>query len=195
MKAFILSTAIILATSSAALADTKQSTTTNLTGPYIGVYGGHDWSELDTAAGSAESNDWEAGVFAGYKMDKVMSWTQGYVFGGNAAIEGFYGMSDSDSAVHKDNEWGVSFRPGISILDSVVSDVGINPYLILGYRNTDFEGAGSNRFDGFELGVGTQFIAFGNAGLRLDYGHVWYGEENGVDPDSDDVRLGLSYHF
>lgn len=192
MKKYILGAAVLLA-STPAFADTGKNT--NLTGPYVGIYGGYDWSDFDRAGTDLESNDWEAGLFAGYKMDKVMSWSKGYVFGGNAAIEGFYGLSNADSTIQKDNEWGVSFRPGLSILDSINSEAGINPYLILGYRNTEFDGAGADRFDGFELGVGTEFIAFGNAGLRVDYSHVWYGSQNGVDPDSYDLRLGLGYHF
>lgn len=189
MKIQLLATAAILV-SAPALAETNS--TTNLTGSYVGVYGGYGWSDV----GAADVSGWDTGVFAGYKVDHVMDFTNGYVFGGNAAIEAFYGTSNADAAgLDKDQDWGVSFRPGLSILDSVTSDIGVNPYAILGYRNTEFDSGTSEDYDGFELGIGTELVAYGNAGIRLDYSHTWYASEAGVDPESDDLRLGLSYHF
>lgn len=172
---------------------------TPLSGPYIGVYGGYDWTELDAPATSPDLDGWDGGVFVGYKMDKFMGSDKG--IGATAAFEAFYGISNADDTVagtefEKGDEWGVSFRPGISLFDNTAS--GINPYGILGYRNTEFEGGaaiGSERYHGFELGLGTELIAMNNVGVRAEYAHTWYADENSVDPDSDDVRLGLSLHF
>lgn len=188
-----------------ALAGTKndhQTTTTGLSGPYIGVYGGYDWTDLETSGGpDAELDGWEGGAFAGYKLDTLMKRMDGFGIGMNGAIEGFYGVSQSDDStvggsLDKEDEWGVSFRPGFSVIDEITDPIGLNPYGILGYRNTKFEGPGSDeRFHGFEAGIGTQLMAYGDFGIRAEYAHTWYASESGVDPDSDDVRIGVSYHF
>ena len=94
MKQYLLSAALTLAATAALAAPVQNKNagqTTNLTGAYVGVYGGYGWIN----ASSADVNGWDTGLFAGYKLDKVMGWSNGYVFGGNAAIEGFYGLSDA----------------------------------------------------------------------------------------------------
>lgn len=178
-----------------------------LSGAYIGAYGGYDWSDIDTNAGvGGELDGWDGGVFVGYKLDAIMEKMDGFGIGLNGAIEGFYGWSDSSDnfgggvSAEKDQDWGISFRPGLSFLQGVTGDLGINPYGILGYRNTEYSlnGGGFNsseHFDGFDLGIGTQLIAFGDFGVRAEYTHTWYSSEAGFDPDSDEVRIGLSYHF
>lgn len=212
MKKLPLTCAAIVAMSlaSTAIAAPKTTQRTNepnkfFTGPYIGTYGGYDWSDADVAGPNPDLDGWDYGVFAGFRLDWLMDRTNGLGIGLNGALEGFYGWSNSDDnvagvAVEKDNEWGVSFRPGLSFLDRMTAPLGVAPYAILGYRNTEFDAfagaaSGSERYDGFELGIGTQLMAWGDVGLRAEYSHVWYGSENGIDPDADNLRLGLSYHF
>ncbi len=167
------------------------SGTSALTGAYLGVYGGYGWTDADTAAGGFDMDGADYGIFAGYKFDQLLDNSMGI----NAAIEAFYGWSGQDDdvagvSVEKDHEWGINFRPGISISET------INPYAILGYRNTNFEAAGSDEdYSGFDLGIGTELVAWGNVGLRLDYTHTFYEEKNGLDPDEDNIRVGLAYHF
>jgi outer membrane immunogenic protein len=175
------------------------------TGPYIGGYGGYDWTDADTPIPGfkPESRGWDYGVFAGIRIDGLLDRMNGMGIGLNGAIEGFYGWSDSDDeiggiAVNKKNEWGVSFRPGLSFLNN--DKMGISPYGILGYRNTEFEAfagtaGASERYNGFDLGIGTQLLAMGQFGVRAEYTHTWYASEGDIDPDSDTVRLGVSYQF
>ncbi len=189
-----MAAAAILGTGTAFAASSERGQTTFLTGPYIGVYGGYDWTDI---AGT-DPRGWDGGVFAGYKIGKLFGGgTREYGIGANGAIEVFYGISNSDRiGAEKDDEWGVSFRPGISILDRVTGDSGVNPYGILGYRNTKFDVAGyTERYDGFELGIGAEVLASNNIGVRLEYSHTWYGSENGINPDTDSLRAGLSFRF
>lgn len=204
---FSLMLATLANVAPALAADQGSLRTSPLTGPYVGIYGGYDWTDTDTLAGlKSDPDGWDGGVFAGYKMDALLGeGMRNYGIGANGAIEAFYGVSNADDTVDgitvsKNDEWGVSFRPGLSVLDRITGNLGLNPYAILGYRNTEFETSAfgiknAERYNGFELGIGTQLVAFGNAGIRLEYSHIWYGSKGGVDPDSDDLRLGVSYHF
>jgi outer membrane immunogenic protein len=192
--------AILLAAPVLAVARTNHDSVSNsaFTGPYLGVYGGYDWTELDSDGGfDAELDGVDYGVFGGVRVDGLLDRVNGLGIGMNGAVEAFYGGSESDdSGVEKDEEWGVSFRPGMSFLDDATHSMGIAPYGVLGYRNTKFEATGgSERYDGFDLGIGAQLLSEGAVGLRAEYIHTWYGEEDGIDPDSDAVRVGLSYQF
>ncbi len=171
--------------------DVKMS---SLSGPYIGVYGGYGWNDLD---GGSDPDGWDGGVFAGYRLGAIVDETSDFGIGANGAIEAFYGASNGEEGTtEKEDEWGISFRPGLSVIDRVTSPLGLNPYGILGYRNTEFTTAGnSERYNGFELGIGTQLVAYGDVGLRLEYAHTWFGEKAGIDPSTNDLRLGVSYHF
>lgn len=159
-----------------------------LSGMYLGGYGGYSWTDSGIpGGGSADLEGADYGLFLGYKLDHYLQNSIGI----NGAVEAHYGWSDADGGgMDKENEWGISFRPGISISEN------INPYGIIGYRNTKFETpTGSERFDGFELGLGTEVVSWDRVGVRLDYTHVWYGSEGGYDPDEDNIRAGLLYRF
>jgi len=169
--------------------DTSSTGNTMLTGAYVGVLGGYGTTDLDGT--TAEPDGWDYGVFAGYKLDRFLQDNIGI----NGAIEGYYAWSNADDTVNgvnveKDHDWGVNFRPGFSISET------INPYGIIGYRRANFKTAGSDEdYDGFELGIGTELVAWGDYGMRLDYSHTWYEEKNGIDPSEDDIRVGVAYHF
>ena len=171
--------------------------TTPLTGLYVGAYGGYDFTDAGVTPGDdAEGVDY--GGFVGYKVDALLDQTVNHLgLGLNGAIEGFYGSSTSDDGgFDKNQDWGISFRPGLSILNDYA--FGLNPYGILGYRRTEFKADATgdeNEYNGFELGLGTEFVAYGNYGIRLDYSHVFYNDHDGLDPSSDDLRLGVAYHF
>lgn len=181
----------------------EESGSSPLTGAYIGAYGGYGWTDVETDIAGADDfdvNGWDYGLFAGYKFDEFM----GNSMGMNAAIEAFYGWSNADddddivaASVEKDHEWGINFRPGLSFLSMGTA---INPYGIIGYRRTNFDASAAGvsddeDFDGLDLGIGTELVAWGNVGMRIDYTHTFYEENGGVDPDEDDIRVGLAYHF
>jgi outer membrane immunogenic protein len=174
--------------------------TTPDTGLYLGLYGGYGWTDTDTdGGGSADVNGWDYGVLGGYQFGQFIDNNMGLTL----ALEAFYGMSEADDEVagvtiEKDHEWGVNFRPGFTMFND--NAMGIKPYGIVGYRRAEFEATGGGftgdeTYDGLELGLGTELVAYGDVGVRLEYSHVFYGEENGIDPSENDVRLGLVYHF
>lgn len=198
---------ILPAAAQAQVNNTRPGEPSPLSGFYVGGFGGYGWTDADSSAFGDQSVDGgDYGVFAGYQLDGLFDRSLG--LGLNGALEFHYGWSDADDNsvvagvpvnIEKNNEWGVNFRPGLSIVDQVMP-FGIKPYGIIGYRQAEFEataaGVSSDEtFDGFELGIGTELIAFNDFGIRADYSHVWYGEEGGIDPDEDDLRLGIAYHF
>jgi opacity protein-like surface antigen len=175
----------------------------NFSSFYLGGYGGYGWTDAETDIAGVDDfdvNGADYGVFVGYELDRLLdpSW------GISGALEIYYGWSNADddddvaaASIEKDHEWGINFRPGLSFLSygSV-----INPYGIIGYRNTKFEvdsaaGSGDDDYDGLDLGIGTELVTWDRVGLRLDYTHTFYEDKNGIDPDEDDIRVGLSYHF
>jgi hypothetical protein len=175
-------------------------TFTDQSGLYVGGFGGYSWTDADVGASDADINGADLGVFIGYTLDAFLDRTIG--MGINGAIEAHYAWSNADDSngagnTETDDEWGVSFRPGLSFFN--YEPLGIKPYAILGYRNAEFDstvaGVNQENLDGFELGIGTELVAYGNYGVRLDYSHVFYGEENGIDADENDIRLGVAYHF
>ena len=199
MKKLLLATTVMVATAaSAASADPyNNSNDSALTGGYIGVLGGYTSTDTESSVAgfSPDVTGGDYGVFVGYKLDHYLEDSLGI----NAAIEAHYAWSNADDTeagveLEKDNEWGVSFRPGISISET------INPYGIIGYKQAEFEASagpfvGEETYDGLELGIGTELVAYGDLGFRVEYAHTWYGEEDGIEPDEDTLRAGVAYHF
>lgn len=174
-------------------------------GFYIGGYGGYGWTNTDLdGAPDADVNGMDYGLMAGMELEALLNGWMGLV----GAIEGFYGWSEAEDEVNvaggtidveKDHEWGINFRPGLTFFNDHMP-LDLKPYGIIGYRNAQFEtsgagGSSDENFDGFELGIGSEIVAYDNVGIRLDYSHVFYGEENGIDLDENDLRLGVAYHF
>ena len=169
---------------------------------YAGGYGGYGWANADMSGGPTfDVNGLDYGLLIGYELGGLTS----KPFGLNGALEFHYGWSNADETrtvglgtvkVSKDHEWGLSFRPGLAFI-SEHSPMGLKPYGILGYRRTEFDttGVGNDQFNGFELGIGTELMASSNFGTRLDYTHVFYASKSGIDPDDNDLRLGVVFHF
>jgi outer membrane immunogenic protein len=174
--------------------------------PYVGAYGGYGWNDVETSSGDVDIDGMDYGVYAGFKADKLLDETVNRLGTSlTGAIEVYYGGSSADDnlgalTVDKEYEYGVRFMPGLAIIDDI-NPVGYNPYAILGYKRANFEidGVGDESFDGFELGIGTELVAYENVGIRLEYAHTWYGDEDiggiNVDNDEDTVRVGVGYHF
>lgn len=198
MKKLFLATALTVALSVPAMAqDYNDGYDDPMTGLYIGAMGGYSWSDTDTPLAGTELDVDGAnyGLFVGYKLDH---WLQDNI-GMTGAVEAHFDWSSADDDVgaasfEKDYSYGVQFRPGISISET------INPYGIIGYERANFDATGfgattDEDFDGFELGIGTELVSYGDIGVRIEYSHTWYGEESGFDPDEHDLRAGIAYHF
>lgn len=193
MKKLLLGTAALLTISGTAVQAQEYNQNQYDISPYVGAYGGYGW-QYD---GSTDLDGGDYGLYAGISADGLLDYTINRTgLGLSGRVEGHYGWSGADGdGLDKENEWGVSFKPGLSFVYDTVP-VATEPYAILGYRNTEFESAaGDENYHGFELGLGTEVLAYDNATVRLEYTHVFYGDENGFDPDEDNVRVGLGYNF
>jgi opacity protein-like surface antigen len=166
---------------------------------YAGGYGGYGWTRAAQNPGpTLDVNGIDYGAFAGYEMGTLMSSDATGVTG---ALELHYGWSNASKTesgieVKKDHEWGVDFRPGLTFVSNHMP-MNLKPYGILGFRRTEFEQTttGKEQFNGFALGVGTELVALNNFGTRLDYAHVFSESKDGLDPDENDLRLGLAFRF
>ncbi len=200
MKYLLLASAAVMTfASSAAIAqdtyykDGDRDQVVRSASPYIGAYGGYGW--MDDAGADLDGGQY--GVYVGMQADSLLDATinrTGLALSG--AIEGHYGWANgSDGGIERDNEWGVSFRPGMSIISNTLNLETV-PYAILGYKRAEIETpAGDNWHDGFELGLGTELVAWDHMSTRLEYSHTFYEEKGGIDPDDDSIRLGLGYRF
>ncbi len=208
---FLLATAAFLTFAAPSFAQSQEpyvkGQPSPLSGVYVGGFAGYGWTDAETDIGTDfDINGGDYGLFLGYQLDALLDRSLG--LGINGAIEFHYAWSDADDdgtvggvpvSAEKDHEWGVSFRPGLSFVDNYMP-LGIKPYGIVGYRQAEYEAtaaglSGDETYHGFELGIGTELIAYQDFGVRLDYSHTFYGEEDGIDPDEDDLRLGVAYHF
>lgn len=169
--------------------------------PYVGIQGGYTTGESEVGSTDIDVDGGDYGVFAGIKADALLDQTVNRLgLGLTGAIETHYNWSDADGSsggvdLEKDHDWGVSFRPGLNFI-SDVTPLNINPYGILGYRRAEFEANSSDEnFDGFELGIGTELVAYENVGIRAEYSYTWYSEEDDIDPSEHNMRIGAAYHF
>jgi opacity protein-like surface antigen len=209
MKYLLLAGVALLALSPVA-ANAAEGTMSPLSGFYVGGYGGYSWNEaeLDGTDFELDVDGADYGGFVGYKLGWLMDEVNGFGIGMSGALEVSYGSSEADDddelgalgSVEKGDDWGVSFRPGFEAVDNMTSPLGFTPYGILGWRWTEYEadtvaGDDEETYDGFELGLGTEITTFGNFGVRAEYSHTFYGEQDDIDIDSDAVRVGLAYHF
>ena len=196
-KLLFASAAIATLTSTAAMADTYYKdgdrNKAYSASPYIGAYGGYGWADDS----GVDLDGWQYGVFAGMQADSLLDATinrTGLKLSG--AIEAMYGWNNgSEGGFDRDEEWGVSFRPGLGFISNSF-DLETVPYAILGYKRANIETPTSDYWhDGFELGLGTELVAYDHMTTRLEYSHTFYEEKGGLDPDEDSVRLGLGYRF
>lgn len=192
-KILLLATAAFVAFAIPAQAAENMQTTPS-TGFYAGVFGGYGWTDADTAGGSFDVNGGDYGIMAGYELGGMLQ--NNFGLGIQGALELSYAWSNADDGpLEKDHEWGISFRPGLTFVSNMMP-MDLKPYGIIGYRSAEFEAGGADdNYDGFELGIGTELVAYGDYGIRLDYSHVFYEDKNGIDPSEDDIRLGLTYKF
>ena len=169
---------------------------------YIGLYGGYTWMDADNDNGAdPEPEGFDYGLFGGYRIDSMFANTN---YGLTGALEAFIGGSTADDEIggvdiEKGLEYGFSFRPGFAFLNQ--NAFNINPYGIIGYRNTELEASSGGlstdeNYHGFELGLGADILQLdNNIGVRAEYSYVWYMEDNDIDPSEGNLRLGLSYQF
>lgn len=193
---------LLAATALACAVSQAQAASERMTGFYAGGYGGYGWTDADLAGPDGDVYGGDYGILAGVEIGDFINKTAGTGF--SAALQMHYGWSNASDTVgtttiDKNHEWGVSFRPGLAFL-SDTDEMGLKSYGILGWRRAEYNvttaGASTeNDFDGFDLGLGAEVMMNRNVGLRAEYTHVFYEQIGGMDPDEDNLRAGVAFHF
>ena len=103
-KLLLTSAALLTMTASYSVADEYSMDADRLTGPYIGVYGGYGWTDLegeDSFAGvDADLNGADYGLFIGMKADTLLDATINRLgLSLTGALELQYGWSSQDDTV------------------------------------------------------------------------------------------------
>ncbi len=215
VQIFMVVTLLVLAAafSPAQAQNRGRHTSTQYSGPYLGLTAGHGWSDVNvkfttggvTTGDTASVDGWEGGPLAGYGFQFPQSF--GDVWNGYVGFEISYEWSAADgdalgASVEKDGVLNISMRPGFTWADTLLG------YGVIGYSRARFKAGSADNgvdgwADGFALGLGTEVGKWGRLKGRLEYVHSWYEDQDystadgvvSADTGADVVKVGLIYRF
>jgi opacity protein-like surface antigen len=172
----------------------------NFTGPYIGgdigfTMGSYEVDDTAGPDGDVGIDGMGYGAFVGYGFEQNFT----PIFGGYAGIELGYEWSEADgdldtSSFDKDNEFLLTFRPGVSLKQDILG------YGIIGWSRAEFEGDDdSEDLDGLVLGAGAEFDTGTLIKLRTEYSYTNYEDANletaSFEGHESAVKAGLLLRF
>lgn len=173
------------------------------TGFYAGVQGGKSWAELNTAAGSLDTNNAVWGLHGGFNLANGQ-----FVIGveGDVNFNGadFY-ISDALGSASAETDWSGSLRVrvGMTLGPALVYGTFGYAHLESGFKLTPSGGetfAGDETLTGVVYGLGAEGFVLPNVTVRLEALQYDYSMDNDqlqpfIDLNETVVRAGLTYHF
>jgi outer membrane immunogenic protein len=153
------------------------------TGPYVGLTGGYGW-------GSASTDGWLGGAYAGYNFQTTNNWVIG--------LEGdftFAGKEGTVAGTTYKNPWNSTVRGRLGYA--------FDRYLLYGTGGVAFgkleteNPAASDTKTGWTAGAGVEVAFTQNITGRLEYRHTDLGDIPGTTNDyhSDDIMVGVGFKF
>lgn len=152
------------------------------TGPYVGLTGGYGW-------GSANTDGWLGGAYAGYNFQTSTNWVIG--------VEGdftFTGKDGTEGGITYENPWNSTVRARVGYA--------WDKYLLYGTGGVAFGKLESNQptsdtKTGWTIGAGVEAALTQNITGRLEYRHTDLGDIPGttIDYHSDDLMVGVGLKF
>ena len=139
-----------------------------MTGVYFGGFGGFGWTEAEVAGPDFDVDTRDFGLFIGAEVGRLLDRAMGIGLQGGLEFHYAWSTNGDDTigatTLDKSNEWGITFRPGLTVISDMMP-MNLKPYGIFGYRRAEYEittaGATTEEdYNGFDLGIGTELVAF-----------------------------------
>jgi outer membrane immunogenic protein len=186
MKKAILSSVAAVALMAIAGVSAAQAADTPFAGGYAGIQGGYDIFK-DQWNGD-KFKGVEGGLFMGYNVPVA----EKVILGGEVN----FNLSDAHNSTYgikAKNDYGISARAGFLASDNIMV------YARGGYQRAliNLEGVDSHHFNGWTLGAGIETALSQQISLRVEYVYAGYKSNStlGVNPNQQNMNIGVAYHF
>ena len=152
-------------------------------GPYVGATVGYGWYNPNSSA----NNAWSVGAQLGYNFEV----SNPIVLGVQGDIN-WVGFNQTFGNTTGNNGWNGA------VVGRLGYDAGsVMPYVEAGVAFLNINNGPSTNYTGWTAGAGVEFMLADQWSANVEYRYVDYGTGNNSTSDltSNQIRVGLNYHF